>query len=94
MYNKGFRKPFNNNANVWLIQLSSNHENFRYLTEKYITIHALPNEEFNSWLRWKGGFNFDNIVLRTEADICMTHFLNVSEDVYEANPDPFRVQNM
>lgn len=69
-------------------------KSFPAIIEQYISQHALPNETISSWIKWElepAGI-FDNIVLRTEADIALRGMLNISE---EANlklgtEDPYR----
>ena len=55
------------------------------ITEQYISVHALPNEQINSWVKWRKDLDFEFLILRTEADISINRFLNVSEEVYSAN---------
>ena len=40
-----------------------------WLTEKYISKCALPQEVFLSWLKWDPQLDFDTIVIKSQADV-------------------------
>jgi len=54
-----------------------------WLLEKHISERALPNEEILSWLKWDESFDFDQLVIKLEADIKFLHVLNVDEKVFK-----------
>lgn len=46
------------------------------ILEQYISRWALPNEEILSWVKWDPSVDFDQVVIRTEADVELTRILN------------------
>jgi hypothetical protein len=57
--------------------------------EQYISVHALPNEPINAWLKWDEGFQFDNLILRSDNDVYIPRLTNVMEEVWASNPDHY-----
>ncbi len=55
------------------------------ITEKYISPQALPGEQINCWLKWKGDEKFDHIIITHPNNIDVTHFLNIDEEVLNFN---------
>lgn len=53
-----------------------------WLLEKHISKWALPKEEILSWLKWKE-FDFDKIIIKSEADLKFQRFLNVDEKIFK-----------
>lgn len=54
--------------------------NENWIHEKYISKKALPNENVISWIKWDPNLTPKSIVLKFEADVIITHVLNVSEE--------------
>jgi len=53
------------------------------IIEKHISEWALPREEILSWVKWEKDFDFDQILIKAEADINLHRILNVEEKVLE-----------
>lgn len=53
------------------------------ILEQHISRWVLPNEEIISWIKWDASADFDQIVIRTEADIEFNRILNVDESVFK-----------
>ena len=51
------------------------------ILEKHISEWALPKEEIMSWVKWGGNFDFDQILIKAEADINLHRILNVEEKI-------------
>ncbi len=51
------------------------------ILEKHISEWALPKEEILSWVKWDKNFDFDQILIKAEADINLHRILNVEEKV-------------
>lgn len=51
------------------------------LIEKHISKWILPSEEMMSWIKWIDDFDFDQLEIRSEADINLHRILNVDESV-------------
>jgi hypothetical protein len=51
------------------------------IIEKHISEWALPKEEILSWVKWESDFDFDQILIKAEADINLHRILNVEEEV-------------
>ena len=43
----------------------------------------MPNEEIISWIKWDTFADFDQIIVRAEADIEFKRILNVDESVFK-----------
>ena len=55
------------------------------ISEKYISSHALPNEQIDLWLKWNEKAKYDRIILRASREFRVQHFLNVAENVFQNN---------
>ncbi len=53
------------------------------ILEKHISRWALPNEEILSWIRWDDSIDFDQIVIKSEADLKFVRILNVDAAVFD-----------
>ncbi len=54
-----------------------------WIFEKHISNWSLPNEEILSWLKWDPNKVFDEIVIKSEADIKFLRILNVDEKIFK-----------
>jgi hypothetical protein len=54
-------------------------ENINQITEKYISLHALPNETLSGWIKWRE-VKYDSILITTDKHMVFDRFLNISED--------------
>ena len=53
------------------------------ILEKHISRWASPNEEILSWIKWDESLDFDQIVIKSEADLKFMRILNADETVFE-----------
>ncbi len=63
--------------------------------EKYISEHALPNEQIDAWLKWNKEANYDSITLKTSEPMLVRSLLNIDEKVFEFNkndPEEFLIR--
>jgi len=51
------------------------------IIETHISEWALPREEILSWIKWENGFDFDQIIIKAEADITLHRILNVEPEI-------------
>ena len=51
------------------------------IIEKHISEWALPREDILSWIKWEKNYDFDQILIKAEADIYLHRVLNVEEKV-------------
>lgn len=51
------------------------------IIEIHISEWALPREEILSWVKWEKGFEFDQIIIKTEADIDLHRLINVEPEI-------------
>jgi hypothetical protein len=52
------------------------------IDEKYISVHALPQEPINAWIKWNEGIEFDGLIFRVPKGVALGRLWNVHEDVY------------
>ena len=52
------------------------------ILEQHISRWVLPNEEILSWIKWGPSVDFDQVVIRSKADIEFTRILNVDVSVF------------
>jgi len=58
------------------------------IIEKHISEWALPKEDILSWLKWESNFDFDQLVIKLEADLQFLHILNVDDKVFKQKDIP------
>ena len=51
------------------------------IVEKHISEWALPGEKILSWIKWEENYDFDQILIKAEADINLHRVLNVEKKV-------------
>ena len=51
------------------------------IIESHISEWALPKEEILSWIKWEKDFDFDQIIIKAEADIILHRIINVDPEV-------------
>jgi len=51
------------------------------IIESHISEWALPKEEIVSWIKWEKDFDFDQIIIKTEADINLHRIINVEPEI-------------
>ncbi|MGI0057784.1 MAG: hypothetical protein ACREAK_10495 [Nitrosarchaeum sp.] len=51
------------------------------ILEKHISEQVLPKEEILAWIKWESNFDFDQILIKSEADINLHRILNVEDKV-------------
>lgn len=57
-----------------------------WLIEKHISEWSLPNENIISWIKWDSTkIDFDQIIIKSEADLLFTRILNVDEKAWSDN---------